>query len=70
MAEMLNKLHSSVDSAEFEDLLSPEARVILRSITSSAPYFASLFLIFFYEESLLLKLANQSDPSTTSSAYS
>ena len=61
MAEMLNKLHSSVDSAEFEDLLSPEARVILRSVTGSPPYFASLFLPFFYEKSLLFKLTDSKD---------
>ena len=58
MADVLNQLHCPVDSAEFEDSLSPEARIILRSVTGSAPYFASLFLPFFYEDSLLLKLAN------------
>ena len=57
MTDVLNQLYCPVDSVEFDDPLSPEARVVLRSVTGSASYFASIFLPVFYERSLLCKLA-------------
>ena len=59
IADVLNELHRLLEPTEsIWDPLSPEARGVLYSIVGSAPYFASIFLPFFYDKPLLLKFAD------------
>ena len=62
MADVLNHLYRQVDAmradvddppqADVDDPhpLSPESRVVLHSVIGSPPYFAAIFLPFFYED--------------------
>lgn len=59
MARVLNTLYSSDDSDKDDSRsLTPKARVILHSVTGSAPYFASIFLPRFFDTSFLKHLLN------------